>query len=118
MNPQPVTLAKWLEKKYLEWMYLGGSIRTQKDFAEYLGVSQPVLNRYMTGRHKRPDFEIIVKFADKLGPEIYDVVGLDRPESVVRELKEAYEAVPEENQREFLDMIEKYLLANGWKRVK
>lgn len=119
MESRPA-FARFVEKKFLEWMLKEGGIRTQAQFAAHLGISQSGLNNYMNGKVEKPDIEVVIKLADedKLGPEIYEVLGMERPERGVSELQEAYESVPEESREEFLEMIEKYLLANGWKRIK
>ena len=69
--------ADWLNKKYIE--YRGDTRSTVSEFAEYIGVRQPVMSGWMKKGGKKPDRNNILKIADKLGPEVYDVLGLPRP---------------------------------------
>ena len=83
---EKIELARWLELQYIEWMRRRGSVSTQREFAEYLGLDPVQLSHYLNARRKRPDQKAIEKMADKLGPEVYDVLGLARPDAQLREL--------------------------------
>lgn len=52
---------------------------TLDDFAKYLGVSQPTVSSWLNGK-RRPTGKNIDTIADLLGPEIYDLLGLQRPD--------------------------------------
>jgi transcriptional regulator with XRE-family HTH domain len=78
--------AKWLEIQYLDWMHKKGEVTAQREFAEYLGLDPVQLSHYLNARRKMPDANIIEKLALKLGPEIYDVLGLARPDSQLKQL--------------------------------
>jgi transcriptional regulator with XRE-family HTH domain len=70
---------QYLEKKYLEWQNREGGRKTITEFADFLGISQPTISNYMTGARK-PDTEKAMKIANKLGIEVYDVLGIPRPD--------------------------------------
>lgn len=71
--------SEWITNKYVEWR--GDAIgrnRSVSEFAEYIGVKQQAMSSWMNGitpkRH-----ETITRLAAQLGPEVYDVLGIDRP---------------------------------------
>lgn len=71
-------LSDWLETQYLLWK--GDSKKTYTDFAVYLDVPNTSLSNWLnSGTKMRAD--TVSKIARKLGPEIYDVLGLDRPDA-------------------------------------
>lgn len=70
----------WLESKFIDWLVQEGKRRkTLSAFAASMGVSQSMMTRYMNGT-VRPTGDNIRKIAEKLGPEIYDLLGLGRPD--------------------------------------
>src|SRR3972149_11835062 len=71
--------AAFLEKNYLDWQQKEGR-RTLKDYAEYLKVSRVNLTRWING-DTEPDADNAVLLADKLGPGVYDGLGLGRPKT-------------------------------------
>jgi hypothetical protein len=70
----------WIFKKYQDWSDNGKRSETQ--FALWLGVNSATFNAWKLRTRGNPrSKEIIDKLADKLGPEVYDVLGLPRPEA-------------------------------------
>ena len=78
--------ANWLEVQFINWMRERGEVTTQREFAEYLGLDQVQLSHYINERRKKPDKKSLIKLADKLGPEVYDVLGLARPDPQLKRL--------------------------------
>lgn len=76
----------WLEQKFLIWQSEIGKRRTLTAFAHYLGLSQPLVTQYLSGKVKSPSDESLRKIAEKLGPDIYDLLGLARPDPLIQEL--------------------------------
>ncbi len=71
---------EWLDNQYLKWQLANGGRRTLDDFAEFLGIgSRVTLSRWINGKSK-PERESIEILASKLGPEIYDRLGMERPD--------------------------------------
>lgn len=68
----------WLDRKFLAWQLERGERLLLKDFADWLGISNHLLSHYMNGRNV-PTGENVRKLADKLGLEVYDLLGLARP---------------------------------------
>lgn len=103
-----LTLPKWLLERFREWESNSGRKQSVSAFARWLGIKQPTVNRWMTG-DSNPEGENLRKLARKLGPEVFDVLGLPRLEEsdqldeipshlrlrlkkAFREVKDEYEA--------------------------
>lgn len=99
-------LSHWLEMKYIEWMGVEQGIKTQREFAEFLDIDPVRLNHYFNGRRKISDPGTIDKFAEKLGPEIYDVLGLARPDEQLQELTSKWHLLDQSTKDEILSIAE------------
>lgn len=66
-----------MNKKYIEWR--GDKRATISEFAEFIGVSQPVMSSWMKRNGKMPGSSSLAKISSKLGLEVYDVLGLPQP---------------------------------------
>ena len=108
----------WITKKYLDWR--GDAIgrdRSIKKFSDFIGVSQPLMSRWMNEKNN-PSLENARKIADRFGNEVYDILDIPQDERPVRaDLREAIRQVPPENQDELLELIEEFLRDHGWQRV-
>ena len=71
---------KFLEFKYLEWQRTQGGRKTVKEFAAYIGVSQSTISSWWN-EDRKPEGENLRRLAEKLGIEVYDVLGIPRPDS-------------------------------------
>lgn len=85
----------WLEKCFLKWQNDLGARKTITEFAEYLNVSQAALSNWMNGKYKPKGAKNVRSLAGKLGLEVYDVLGMDRPE----ELDQPWNQLPPELRR-------------------
>jgi transcriptional regulator with XRE-family HTH domain len=78
---QFMEFSEWILKKYLE--YRGdatGHDRSITEFANHLGVSQPLLSQWMRKGGKVPNgIRTINILVEAFGYEVYDVLGLPRP---------------------------------------
>lgn len=79
--------ADWLNKKYIS--FRGNSRATISEFAQFCGVPQSAMSKWMGKGGEKPARKNIAKLASKLGPEVYDLLGLPRPA-----LDEAFESIP------------------------
>jgi transcriptional regulator with XRE-family HTH domain len=70
-------LAKYLEEEFRKYYIHSGGRRSQTDFARELGISPTNLSKYMNGV-QAPDAKNQDRIAAKLGPGIYDVLGVPR----------------------------------------
>ena len=114
----------WLDKKFLEWQNQMGEPMRQKQFAAYIGVKPSTYSSWVNDGVP-PTGENLYKLADKLGYEIYEIVGETPPSPSVRALRRAQDAFNElspEQQVTFLDrinqLIEQTLTEFGAKRIK
>jgi transcriptional regulator with XRE-family HTH domain len=83
----------WLNQKFLEWEKAQGRKQSYYAFARYLEVSQSGLGQWMTGGGS-PSGGDLLNIASKLGPEIYDVLGLPRPNAEVQQLTVSFANLP------------------------
>lgn len=73
-----MNVSDWLHLKFLEWERSEGKRKTMTQFAKYLEVSQVSLSDWLNGKYL-PKGQNIGKIANKLGYEIYDILGISRP---------------------------------------
>lgn len=115
-------ISEWINKKYLDWQYATGERQTLKAFAKYLDVKTTTLSSWLNDDIP-PTGDNLLKLADRLGYEVFDVLGVEPPyPRVIHQAKAAYDALPSEQQPKFrqdLDQfIAEWLTAHGFKRVK
>jgi len=74
----------WINQKYRE--FRGDAIgheRTQKEFAEWIGVSSSLLTYWRKKNGKKPKQKnTIDKLIKRFGPEVYDVLGLTQTDTI------------------------------------
>lgn len=69
---------EWIKTKYADW---SGGKKSENQFALYLGISQATLNAWMNKTRGIPTSKkIINKLVERYGDEVYDVLGLTRPD--------------------------------------
>jgi|SRR3990172_3173346 len=71
--------ANWLDKKFLEWQQREGGSRTALEFSEWLGFANATVNQWLNG-NRSPESGNVHLLALKLGLEVYDALGLPRPD--------------------------------------
>ena len=101
---ESMELSEWIRKKYIDWLASVGEIRTQREFAEYIGIDKVSMSRYLNNKIKTPDTETVEKFAAKLGPEVYDVLGLARPDPQLQALTAVWHELDDEIKQTILDL--------------
>ncbi len=74
----PMDFYDWIKKKYSDW---SGGKKSENQFAVYIGISQATLNAWMNKTRGIPTSKkIINKLVERYGDEVYDVLGLTRPD--------------------------------------
>lgn len=72
-------MGSFLRKAYAEWMgkqiSMGQAIPSQNAFAQWIGITPTALSLYMNG-NRQPSGDAVHKLATKLGPDVYNVLGL------------------------------------------
>ena len=61
-----MTIAEWLNRKFLEWEQSQGKRKTLGQFSEYLEVSRISLSDWINGKYA-PKAQNIGRIAEKLG---------------------------------------------------
>lgn len=106
-----VNFPEFIEKKYLEWQHREGKRKSVEDFAMYIGVSQSALSLWMGGK-RTPSIQTTNLLAEIFGNEVYDVLGLPRPNPYQQRANRVWEFIPEERQKQIAEEAEKYAAQN------
>lgn len=107
MNRLP-SFDTWLEEQYLLWQQRQGKRTSLAQFAKYLGISAALLSHYMNGIRK-PSEENVKKLADRLNPDIYDILGLQKPDSKLQFISRNWDRLSAQQQESLLEGMERYL---------
>ncbi len=83
----------WLNQKFVEWERAQGHKQSYYAFARYLEVSQSGLGQWMIGNGV-PSGDDLLNIAKKLGAEVYDILGLPRPNAEVQRLTVSFASMP------------------------
>jgi hypothetical protein len=87
------TLKDWLTQKFEQWERDQGGRQSYYAFARYLEVSQSGLGQWMVGAGV-PAGDDLLNIAKKLGPDVYDLLGLPRPNADVERLTVSFASLP------------------------
>jgi transcriptional regulator with XRE-family HTH domain len=85
-------------------------------FAEYLGVSRPLVSYWLKGT--KPSLENVQILASKFGPEVYDALGLPRPNPFLQKISEIWERIPPEKQQKLAEEAERYEIKDHEQNTK
>ena len=100
--------AAFLLRQMQLWEGTQGRRATLEAFATHLGVSQPLLSIWLKGETK-PSREKIELLAAKLGTEVYEVLGLPKPDPDLTRLNQIWPHIPEAMRRSIVKQAEQYL---------
>jgi len=106
-----VTFPEYIEKKYLQWQTELGKRKSIEEFAMYIGVSQSALSLWMSGK-RTPSVQTANLLAEIFGNDVYDVLGIPRPNPHLQAITRNFEFLSEEKQeriaREIAEEAAKY----------
>lgn len=106
----------WIERQYLEWQLRNGRASIRQ-FSDYLGFSHVAVINWMNGK-TRPGPMTAERLAATLGLEVYDVLGLPRPDAWEYELVRAFRILPESKRQAFIDanreFVREWFRSQGW----
>lgn len=111
---EQMTFSKFLEQKFLEWQQTEGGRRTVKEFADYLGVSQSTISTWWNDDRK-PEGDNLHRLALKLGIEVYDALGKERPDLDLHYIQANWEALDPNAKRILREQAERYAAQNKQK---
>ena len=102
----------YLTQKYLEWQTAEGKRKTIDEFAYYLGVSQATTSAWMNGT-RNPNKDNAVGLSKVLGMEIYDVLGIPRPDPDLIFIQTNWGQLDEKSRSHLRKMTEKFKQGNS-----
>lgn len=95
-SPKLVTVADWLEEKFKVWSSdKPRRDRTLKAFARYIGIPYDTFFYYI-GKGGKPEGRNLELIALHVGIEIYDLVGLSRPDLRLIEIAHLWGRLPDD----------------------
>jgi len=102
---------QFLEIQFLEWQQRSGGRKTVFQFAEYLGVKQQTVSNWWN-ETRMPQGENVRKIAEKLGVEVYDVLGLPRPDPDLFYIQGVWDELTPEIRKAVREKVEGYAIKN------
>lgn len=104
---------KYLLEHFLAWQNRVGERKTLKEFAEYIGISDKLLNHYMTGR-RMPGEDTATLIYQALGDErIFDITGFERPDMRLAFIRKNWENFSDQEKDKVMEMLSKYRTGGG-----
>lgn len=80
---------------------------TNKEFGEWLNVSASTISQWVNGKYP-PSLDIVPHIAEKLGPGVYDVLNLSRPDPELRYINNRWDNLPDDARRQIHEIVERY----------
>lgn len=99
--------AMWLEINFLEWQADIKKRASLQDFADHIGYSRPLISLWLGGQ-RLPTEEGIARLAELFGPEIYDIMGLNRPDPDLQRLSKIWKHIPDNIRQSIVQQGEQY----------
>ena len=109
--------SQFFEMKYLEWQTKQGGRKTVSEFAKWLGIAQTTASTYMSGKRK-PEGDTLIRLSEKLGIEIYDSLGLPRPDEDLYYLQIIWSELSSKARRQLREKGEEYKAKNETSDIK
>lgn len=104
-----MNFSQFLTDKYLEWQKENGERKTATEFAAWLGFHKTTLSSWWNKKSTPRDGEIIRQLANKLGVEVFDVLGLPRPDEDLAYISQHWDQVSPEFRQQFRHQVEEHL---------
>ncbi len=101
------SFAAWLEQTYLKWQSDKGKRASLLEFADYIGYSRPLISMWLAGQ-RLPAEDGITRLAELFGLEVYDVLGLPRPNPYLQKINQIFEHLSPEHQQKLAEDAERY----------
>lgn len=105
------TFPEYLLERIQEFERDKGERTSLDKFAEYIGVSRPLVSHWLKGKYS-PSLENVRTLAELFGPEIYEVLQLPAPDPDLELLKSIWKHIPEEKRRSLREQGESYAAHN------
>lgn len=112
-----MTFPQFLESKYLEWQKNEGGRRTVAEFSDWLGFPQSTISTWWSKENIKPkDEQVLRKLSTKLGIEVYDVLGIPRPDPDLLYLTQNWGRFDSSFRKTLREQAEKYAAQNKKKK--
>lgn len=98
--------SQWLENKFIAWIAESGQRHTVTEFAEWLEIPRPLVSYYLSGERK-PSRKSADLIAARLGPEVYDLLGFQRPDPLLQRLQAQWDRLTEQDRAVIQQMVER-----------
>jgi transcriptional regulator with XRE-family HTH domain len=95
----------------LNWQADQGKRASLDDFAYLLGYSRPTISMWLNGT-RIPGSEAIEHLSSIIGLEIYDALGLPRPNPYLQKINQVFERLSPEHQQKLAEDAEHYEVKN------
>ena len=107
---------EWFFDKFREWEEKQpGKRSTYTAFAIWLSdnsfrvdFKQQLVNDWIRGKYKPSEDKYLLALEEKLGKEIYQIVGLIRPNPYLQKVNQFFERLSPDRQRQIADEVERY----------
>lgn len=98
---------EWLDRRYVAWQNSEGGSRTMGEFAEFLEFPRETVSRWANGKKKPNERFVADKLANKLGDEVYDVLGMEPTDPRLRKLNLRWPQLSEAKKNEIHEVAER-----------
>lgn len=98
---------EWLDRQYVAWQGGEGRSRTVGEFAEFLEFPRETVSRWTNGRSTPTDRTIADRLADKLGDEVYTVLGMEPTDPRLRVISAHWDEYPESKKDQIHQVAER-----------
>lgn len=96
---------QYLFNKFLAWQSQQGGSRTQKEFAQYLGIGYIAFNQAFNG-DRPPSKTMVTKLAEVFDDEtVYDLAGMVRPDPRLEFVQRHWGKIPPDIQTHIGELL-------------
>ena len=99
------TVGDLLKEVHVQMVNDKGIVITQEELARWFEINYQVFNKYYNDE-RTPHGENLTKIGSKT-PEIYDILGLDRPDKRILEIQKLYKDAPAGLKDELYEQLRK-----------
>ena len=101
------TFPEYILQKLQEFERAQGRRVSLDAFAEYIGVSRPLISYWINGKTK-PSLENVKILAARFGPEVYDVLGMQRPDENLEAISRLWQNLSPPQRQALREQAERY----------
>ena len=97
--------SSWLEQQYIRWQANRKKRGSIREFSRWLVIDHRLVTRWMNGE-RRPGDNNVERLSEKLGQEVYDAMGLSRPDPELRRINAVWDALPDQERIRLANLAE------------